>query len=175
MYKWTGNHTYWNVKKITEARNRKSPSKFVREYGVLHFMLRNLMSLFIKNNSLYNPITFLATLYPTSLANLVVEVGIRHSHQTLLITTTSPRDRWVKLCFIYSVPRTLLEKLRKQKQKRPAEQQYRSGACKYHCYFSIWDCSISCALAMDIPQSYTKPSINSLNFVVQVHYSASVA
>ena len=28
----------------------------------------------------------LAILYPTSLANLVVEVGTRHSHQTLLPT-----------------------------------------------------------------------------------------
>ena len=34
--------------------------------------------------SLYNPINFLAILYATSLANLVVEVGTRHSHQTLL-------------------------------------------------------------------------------------------
>ena len=34
--------------------------------------------------SLYNPIKFLAILYSTSLANLVVEVGIRYSHQILL-------------------------------------------------------------------------------------------
>ena len=32
-------------KKITEARNPKRSSKFVRGYGVLHSMLRNLMSL----------------------------------------------------------------------------------------------------------------------------------
>ena len=31
-----------------------------------------------------NPIEFLTILYPTSLANLVVEVRIRHSHQILL-------------------------------------------------------------------------------------------
>ena len=42
------------------------------------------MSLFIKIISLYNPIHFLAILYPTSLANLVVEVGTRHSQQMLL-------------------------------------------------------------------------------------------
>ena len=34
--------------------------------------------------SLYNPIKFLAILYPISLANLVVEVGTKHSHQILL-------------------------------------------------------------------------------------------
>ena len=32
-------------KKITEARNPKRSSKFVRGYGVLHYMLRNLMSI----------------------------------------------------------------------------------------------------------------------------------
>ena len=42
------------------------------------------MSLFIKNISLYNPIEFLGILYSTSLVNLVVEVGTRHSHQILL-------------------------------------------------------------------------------------------
>ena len=36
--------------------------------------------------SLYNPVEILATLYPKSLANLVDEVGIRHSHQILLVT-----------------------------------------------------------------------------------------
>ena len=42
------------------------------------------MSLFIENVfSLYNPIKFLAILYPTSLANLVVEVRTRHSHQII--------------------------------------------------------------------------------------------
>ena len=30
---------------------------------------------------LYKPIKFLATLYPKSLTNLVVEVGNRHGHQ----------------------------------------------------------------------------------------------
>ena len=43
------------------------------------------MSLIIKIISLYNPINFFAILYPTSLANLVVGVGTRHSHQILLI------------------------------------------------------------------------------------------
>ena len=52
-------------KKITEARNPKRSSKFVRRYGVPHSMLRYLMSLFIKIISLSNP--FLAILYPISL------------------------------------------------------------------------------------------------------------
>ena len=42
------------------------------------------MSLFIKNIFLVQLCLILAILYPTSLANLVVEVGTRHSHQTLL-------------------------------------------------------------------------------------------
>ena len=42
------------------------------------------MSLFIKNIYLVQLCLILAILYPTSLANLVVEVGTRHSHQTLL-------------------------------------------------------------------------------------------
>ena len=75
-------------KTITEARNPKRSSKFVRGYGVLHSMLRNLMSLFIKVISLYNSIIFLAILYSTSLANQVVEVGTRHSHQILLYDMT---------------------------------------------------------------------------------------
>ena len=39
------------------------------------------MPLFIKNISLYNLIKLLAIVYPTSLANLVFEVGTRHRHQ----------------------------------------------------------------------------------------------
>ena len=42
------------------------------------------MSLFIKNIFLVQLCLILAILYPTSLANLVVEVGTRDSHQTLL-------------------------------------------------------------------------------------------
>ena len=63
VYKWT-----WN----TGARNPKRSSKFVRGYGVIHSMTRNLMSLFKKIISLYSPPHFMAILYPTSLANLVV-------------------------------------------------------------------------------------------------------
>ena len=37
-----------------------------------------------KNDFLIWPYSFLAIQYPTSPANLVVEVGARHSHQTLL-------------------------------------------------------------------------------------------
>ena len=44
------------------------------------------MSLFIKKNFLVQLCLILAILHPTSLANLVVEVGTRHSHQTLLGT-----------------------------------------------------------------------------------------
>ena len=40
--------------------------------------------------SLYNSIKFFTIQYPTSLANLVVEVGTRHSHQILLVNSTSP-------------------------------------------------------------------------------------
>ena len=43
------------------------------------------MSLFIKIISLYNPIKFLAILFPTSLANLMFEVRTRHSRQILLM------------------------------------------------------------------------------------------
>ena len=43
------------------------------------------MSLFIKNIFLVQLCLILAILYPTSLANLMVEVGTRHSHQTLLL------------------------------------------------------------------------------------------
>ena len=58
------------------------------------------MSLFTKIISLYNPIKFLAILYPTSLANLVVKVGTRHSHQILL----GPSVLWTikeNVTFIY--------------------------------------------------------------------------
>ena len=52
------------------------------------------MSLFIKNIFLVQLCLILAILYPTSLANLVVEVGIRHSHQTLLWPSL-PTHIWV--------------------------------------------------------------------------------
>ena len=48
------------------------------------------MSLFIKNIFLVQLCLILAILYPTSLANLVVEVGTRHSHQTLLMMCCRP-------------------------------------------------------------------------------------
>ena len=63
-------------KKLRHAIQKWS-LKFVMECGVLH----SLLSLFIKTISLYNPIKLLAILYLISLANLVVEVGTRHSHQ----------------------------------------------------------------------------------------------
>ena len=79
---------------ITEAYNPKSQwsSQFPRECCVLHSMLRNLVSLFIKVFSLYNPISFFVILYPKSLVNRVVEVGTRHSHQILLYTNSSSME-----------------------------------------------------------------------------------
>ena len=59
---------------------------------VFHSMLRNLMSLFTKVFSLYSPTKFLAILNPKSPANLVVEVGTRHSHQILLSNGTIGTD-----------------------------------------------------------------------------------
>ena len=56
------------------------------------------MSLFIKNIFLVQLCLILAILYPTSLANLVVEVGTRHSYQTLL-----PRKQLLKfLTYMYN-------------------------------------------------------------------------
>ena len=43
-------------KKITEAHNANRSLKFVSGYGVLHSVLRNLMSLFIRIISLFNPV-----------------------------------------------------------------------------------------------------------------------
>ena len=65
------------VFKIYEGISCSSIS--VKELDVIVFVIKII--------SLYNPIKFLVTLYPTSLANLVVEVGTRHSHQILLQTT----------------------------------------------------------------------------------------
>ena len=67
-------------KKITKARNPKQSSKFVTGFGILHFMFRNFMS-FINIISIYNPINVFAILYPTSLANLGIDVGTRYSYQ----------------------------------------------------------------------------------------------
>ena len=57
------------------------------------------MSLLINKIVLVKQYQILAILYPTSLANLVVEVGTRHSHQTLLKATyplclQQPRNRF---------------------------------------------------------------------------------
>ena len=70
-------------KKITKACNPKWSSNSVREYLVLHSMLRNWCHCSQKVFSLYNLIKVLAILYPKSLANLVVKVRTRHSHQIL--------------------------------------------------------------------------------------------
>ena len=83
---------YWKPHIFGSKKKRGMQSKNglqnVREYCVLHSLLRNLMSLFIKIFSLYNT---------TSLANLVVEVRTRHSHQILLlkpqIHNNTPKQR----------------------------------------------------------------------------------
>ena len=49
-------------------------SFYDKEFGVI--VLKNMFPYL-------TPIKFLAIMYPKSLANLVVEVGTRHSHQTL--------------------------------------------------------------------------------------------
>ena len=48
------------------------------------FSVKELDVIVHKNIFLVQLCLILAILYPTSLANLVVEVGTRHSHQTLL-------------------------------------------------------------------------------------------
>ena len=71
-------------KEITEARNPKRSSKFVRGYGVLIFYVKEFEVIVHKIISLHNPINIFVILHPISLANLVAEVGTRHSHQILL-------------------------------------------------------------------------------------------
>ena len=58
-------------------------------------MLRNLMALFTKSISLYNPIKFLAILYLKSPENLVVDVGSRHNHEIRLLHVQLIEDRAV--------------------------------------------------------------------------------
>ena len=83
-YKCARNHTYWGLKNNWVLQPKWS-SKFVREYHVLHSMLRNLMSLFIKICSLYNHIKFWPLFCtPNYSWIMVVEVVTKHSHQILL-------------------------------------------------------------------------------------------
>ena len=79
---------------MTEACNTKWSSNFVREYRVLHSILRNLMFCSWEVFSLCNPIKLSAILYPKSLANLVVEVGTRHNHQILLHGRLKCEESW---------------------------------------------------------------------------------
>ena len=75
----------------------------MREYRILYSMLRNFMSLFIKS------IKFLASLYHKLLANLVAEVGTRHSHQILFwahvfyqrLSKVSANERSPYICKIF--------------------------------------------------------------------------
>ena len=84
-YKCEGNHTYWGIKhnwgmqskmviKICEGIS--CSSSYVKEFDVIVHKKKAF--------SLYNPIKFLVILYPKSRANLVVEVGTRHSHQVIV-------------------------------------------------------------------------------------------
>ena len=59
--------------------------KICEEILCSSFSVKELDVIVLKIISLYDPIKFLAILYPTPLANLVVEVGTRHSHQILLL------------------------------------------------------------------------------------------
>ena len=79
-----GNHTYWCLKN-NWCMQSKMVFKICEGICVFHSMMRNLISVFIQVFSLYNPIKFLPSLHPKSLANLVVEVRTRHSHQILLV------------------------------------------------------------------------------------------
>ena len=53
------------------------------------FSVKELDVIVHKKNFLVQLCLILAILHPTSLANLVVEVGTRHSHQTLLVDNIS--------------------------------------------------------------------------------------
>ena len=62
------------------------------------FSVKELDVIVHKNYFLYNHIHLLAILYPTSLANLVAEVGTRHSHQILLIVNNDIETTWNSRC-----------------------------------------------------------------------------
>ena len=83
-YKWARNHTYCGLK-LTEAFNSKMVFKICEGISCSSSSVKGLVVIVRKNIFLVLPINFLAILYPTSLANLVVELGTRHSHQILLI------------------------------------------------------------------------------------------
>ena len=84
VYKWTENHTYWSLKNYWGTQSKTifkicdgmwCSSFYAQEFDVIFHN---------KIISLYNPINF-CHFVPTSLANLVVQVGTRHSHHILLI------------------------------------------------------------------------------------------
>ena len=85
-------------KKITEARNPKWSSKFVRGHGVLHSMLRNLMSLFIKIISLYSPIYFLlfCTQHHQRTWRLRWERGMVTRSYSIMPQSIIPPFRWLR-------------------------------------------------------------------------------
>ena len=82
MYKWTGNHTYWSLKNNWGTLS-KTVFKICEGTWCSSFYVKEFDVIVHKIISLYNPIDFFAILYPKSLANLVVAVGTRHSHQIL--------------------------------------------------------------------------------------------
>ena len=81
-YKCTRNHTYWGLKNNWSIQSKNGLQNL---WGNIVFLiLFKELDVVPKIISFYNPIKFLAILYPTSQVNLVVEVGTRHSHQILL-------------------------------------------------------------------------------------------
>ena len=99
MYKWTGNHTYWNLKKNNWGTQTKTVLKIFEGICCSSFYVKEFYVIVHKKYFLI----FFAILYPTSLANLVVEVGTRHSHQILLTKSTTASgsglapNRWLAI------------------------------------------------------------------------------
>ena len=73
-------------KKITEACNPKMVFKICEGISCSSFFVKELDVIAHKNYFPCITILNFGILYPTSLANLVVEVGTRHSHQILLVS-----------------------------------------------------------------------------------------
>ena len=89
--KWIGNHTYCSPKN-NWVMESKTVFKICEGIWCSSFYVKEFDVIVHKNISVYNAIHFLAILYPTSLANLVVDVGTWHSHQILLISVFDARN-----------------------------------------------------------------------------------
>ena len=70
---------------MAEACNPNMVFKICEGISCFSFSVKELDVIVHKNYFLIKPYSFWAILYPTSLANLVVEVGTRHCHQTLFM------------------------------------------------------------------------------------------